>query len=545
MLAAACVGVLLAAADTYVVVLALTDMMASVGIGVQALSRATPIVSGFLLGYIALLPLVGRLADLADRRRVLVACLWVFCVGSVVTALAVELPVLVGGRFLQGVGGGGLVPATMALVADLWPTQRRAVPLGVVGAVQELGAVAGPVLGAAVLAVSDWRAIFWITAAAAGALALLLRALARAPRRGEWAPRAGEGTSRRRRVGSSVITVVLATMGWLTLAAPERLVTDVTWGVAFVPLVGGSRVLTPIGLATLVALALLTAYRLVGWWEVLRVADLPSAALIALALGSVVLTFATARPQLEVVGPTGLALLPVGALAAAGAVWRQRRTRDPLVPPALVRGRVAVACAVSLCVGIALVTVVVDVPVLARLTVSDSQTDAALVLVRFLAAVPVGALAGGWLLRHAETRLVVPLGLALAGAALAAMAGWGRESLTGPTATPVLAAAGLGIGLTLAPVNAAALAEARPTARGAAAALVVVARMTGMVLGLAVLTALGLRRYYEAVAALPDPSAPTALVDAAVVQVRTVFAGGSAAALVGGALATRLGPGRR
>ncbi len=54
------------------------------------------------------------------------------------------------------------MPATLALVADRWPPERRAVRLGVVGAVQEAGAVLGPLAGAAVLAVSDWRAIFWL-----------------------------------------------------------------------------------------------------------------------------------------------------------------------------------------------------------------------------------------------------------------------------------------------------------------------------------------------------------------------------------------------
>ena len=51
---------------------------------------------------------------------------------------------MVAGRFLQGVGGGGLVPATLALVADLYPVERRGVPLGIVSAVQEIGSVIGP-----------------------------------------------------------------------------------------------------------------------------------------------------------------------------------------------------------------------------------------------------------------------------------------------------------------------------------------------------------------------------------------------------------------
>ena len=88
-LALAAVAVAFAAADTYVVVLALPDMMGSVGLGVDQLQRAAPIVSGFLLGYVAMLPLIGRIADLRGRVPVLVASLLVFAFGSLVTAATV------------------------------------------------------------------------------------------------------------------------------------------------------------------------------------------------------------------------------------------------------------------------------------------------------------------------------------------------------------------------------------------------------------------------------------------------------------------------
>jgi MFS family permease len=115
-----------------------------------------------------MLPLIGRIADLRGRVPVLVdVALVVFAIGSLVTALAYDLPSMVTGRFLQGVGGGGLVPATLALVADLYPVERRGVPLGVVSAVQELGSVLGPLFGAVVLAVADWRAIFGSTSPSA------------------------------------------------------------------------------------------------------------------------------------------------------------------------------------------------------------------------------------------------------------------------------------------------------------------------------------------------------------------------------------------
>src|SRR6476659_9990625 len=158
----ATLAVLLTAADTYVVVLALPDILTGVGIGLDQLQRATPIIGGFLLGYTATLPLLGRVADLRGRVPVLVGCLLLFAAGSLLTATAHGLGAAVLGRGPQGIGAGGLVPATLALVADRWPPERRALPLGVVGAVQEAGAVLGPLAGAAVLAVADWRAIFWL-----------------------------------------------------------------------------------------------------------------------------------------------------------------------------------------------------------------------------------------------------------------------------------------------------------------------------------------------------------------------------------------------
>ena len=78
-------------------------------------------------------------------------------------------------------------------------------------------------------------------------------------------------------------------------------------------------------------------------------------------------------------------------------------------------------------------------------------------------------------------------------------------------------------------------------AHGVASSLVVVARMVGMVVGLALLTAYGLRRFYEHVATLPDTLDPTALLDAGVVQVQTVFAGAALCALAGALAAAGLG----
>ncbi len=240
-LAAAAVG--FAAADTYVVVLALPDMMAGVGLAIDELQRAAPIVSGFLLGYVAVLPLIGRIADLRGRLPVLVGSLVVFALGSLITAAAYDLPSMVTGRFLQGVGGGGLVPATLALVADMYPPHRRGVPLGVVGAVQELGSVLGPLYGAVVLVFAPWQAIFALNLAVGLVLAAALHTLR--PARGLRDPLVPVG----RRldpvgVGLAGLAVVALT---LVMLEPPFVATDLTFGLAFIPVVGESRWLSPSG----------------------------------------------------------------------------------------------------------------------------------------------------------------------------------------------------------------------------------------------------------------------------------------------------------
>ena len=550
LLAIAALAVSLAAADTYVVVLALPDMMAGVGLSIDDLQKATPVISGFLLGYIAVLPLIGRLSDVVSRRRVLLWCLALFVVGSAITALAVDLSVLVGGRVVQGVGGGGLVPATLALVADLWPPHRRGVPLGVVGAVQEVGSVLGPLLGALVLAVSDWRGIFWLNVALGLALALALALTARRLPTSLTTASRGEncGPSRRTQRETQlsaalggVLGVGLALLG-LALIAPQALVEDVVWGLPFVPFGVGGRLATPIGYAALALLALWLGAHCVRSRAVLARLDLVGAALVAVVLGSLVLTFASADPEREVVGPLGHVLLPVGALALLVALWWHRRAARPLVPRGIVTRRVGAGMLASLAAGAALVAVVVDVPVLARLTLTDSQTQAALVLVRFLVALPLGALAGGALLRRVGNAPVAAVGLLAASAGLGVMTTWGRGSLAETVGTTVvMVVVGFGLGLAIAPVNAAVLDDVPHDAHGVASSLVVVARMVGMVVGLALLTAYGLRRFYEHVAILPDTLDPTALLDAGVVQVQTVFAGAALCALAGALAAAGLG----
>jgi MFS family permease len=568
-LAFASVAVLLAAADTYVVVLALPEMMLGVGLGVDELQRATPIVSAFLLGYVVTLPLLGRLADLRGCRSVLIGCLLLFGLGCLITAAATDLTTLVTGRALQGIGGGGLVPATLALVAETWPAERRGLPLGVVGAVQETGATLGPLLGAGILAVSGWRAIFWANLAGAALLWLGFRLTPGGHRTAEQDPPPDDGTKPqvgndppamgpvgrsgidvRRRLGRAGCTLAVLALT-LFLLAPQALVTGVTTGRAWIPLADGHDWSAPLAVLAValavVGLALGFADAALG--ELIKQVDVVGSLLLAGTLTGLVLAFATADPQVSVVAANAPLLLAGSALVAVGFVVRQRTATTPLIPVGTLRETAAWgALVVNVLVGAALVAALVDVPVFARATAQDDQLGAAMVLVRLLIAVPVGALVGGWVIRRWSANLVSAAGMLLAALGLAGMTRWDDGTLVGLGGSLELVVGGFGFGLAIAPVNAALLASTRAQVHGVASALVVVARMIGMLAGLSVLTAVGMRVFYreqERIGTVLDvcPATPTncpayteATHAAVLTELHAIFGGAAACAAVAAVL---------
>jgi MFS family permease len=515
LLSLAAVAVAFAAADTYVVVLALPDMMSSVGVPIDQLQRAAPIISGFLLGYVAMLPLIGRIADLRGRVPVLVFSLVLFAFGSLVTALAYDMPSMVIGRFLQGVGGGGLVPATLALVADLYPKERRGVPLGIVSAVQEIGAVIGPLFGAVVLAFADWRAIFLINLSVGLVLAAALRSLGSPLSEERGRPRPS-GSGRRQLPDLLGALLLLATLaaGALVFIRPAGLLRDLTWGQLFIPYTGSGRWLTPLGLVAITAAVLFLArcvlarrplLDLRGWGASMVEADLVGALLLAIALAGVILAFATADPKVQVFSDQGWWFLLGSAVASVLFVVHLRRSASPLVPRGALRRTPAWgALLVSFFIGSALIAALIDIPLFARTTVyPESQLAAALVLVRFLIVLPVGAVVGGYLIRRFPPGVITAAGMLLAALGFVFMAQWDLTTVEEPIANLGLVTGGLGFGLALAPVNAALLAFTDDDVHGVASAFVVVSRMVGMLVGISALTTIGLRRYYAEQGVIP------------------------------------------
>ena len=184
LLGLAAAGLFVAALDAYLVVTLLPAMVTDVGLTIDRFEQATPIVGGFLGGYVIAMPLLGAYSDVHGRAPVYALCIGVFAVGSAVTATAGSLPWLVAGRVLQGLGGGGLVPLTLALAADLYRNGSRTFALGAVSAVQEAGSVFGPIYGAtlasAAATLGGWRFVFWLNIPLAGICAAGLLVASRA-----------------------------------------------------------------------------------------------------------------------------------------------------------------------------------------------------------------------------------------------------------------------------------------------------------------------------------------------------------------------------
>jgi MFS family permease len=490
-----CVAVFLTALDQTVVVTALTSMIGDLGVPLTQPDRAAWIVSGYLLGYVVAMPLMGRVGDVFGRRRVFALCLSIFAVGSLLCAAAPQLggpiapdfttlsgailtpfynliqalvgpvgrlgvdttspglDVLVAARCIQAVGGGALVPVGMAVVADVVGVERRGLALGIVGAVTEAGGVLGPLYGAAITNTWGWTWIFTLNVP---------------------------------------IAVVLLAAGLYAL-----------------PKMRGPR-------------------ERIDWLGALLFGASLTCLTIGLGQQNAQIGAPSAGGKVQVSTPLLLAAGTLFLLFVGLELWR----RSPVVDLRLFRSRALSASSVlSLLIGAALIVALVEIPLYMATLLGATPIAAGLALLRLTALIPVGAVLGGLL----STRLGCPAAAA-SGVALTAVGLWlmhlwpanvGQDQIT--LATVV---GGLGFGLVIAPVSTSALNGSPRAQAGVASAAITVLRMTGMTLGLAGLTAWGIAQFNTLIAR--QGTSDVAAVSAALHQVYSdIFAATALIALLG------------
>ncbi|MEP7360281.1 MAG: MFS transporter [Chloroflexota bacterium] len=165
-------GVLLVGVELMVTAVALPSIIADLADWTR-LREASWIVNGYLVAYIAVMPLAGRAADRYSLASLYGLSLGVFAIGSLLSGAAQSLEWLIAARVVQGLGAGAIFPLATAAAGHLFEGQTRARAIGVIGALSFLGMAAGPVIGAAVLSLEvpagiltapAWRWVFYLPA---------------------------------------------------------------------------------------------------------------------------------------------------------------------------------------------------------------------------------------------------------------------------------------------------------------------------------------------------------------------------------------------
>jgi MFS family permease len=433
------------------------------------------VVTGYLLAYTVSMMFMGRVSDLIGRWRAFLICLIVFIIGSFIVAEIdprarqgvanivynalfrvtgvrpdageAALATVVIGRVIQALGAGALVPVSLALVGDLFPPEKRAQPLGLIGAIDTLGWVLGHLYGGIMvnlfsvnreafaqalaplgLPPPDWRTLFWIN------LPISLLALV-----GTW---------------------------WALRRVPQA--------------------------------------RAAGRFDWLGTALISGALLcLVIGLGANIEISATTSNFEELGGlpPYAAPLLIASAVMFVLFIVVELRTRDPLFDLTMFRRRnFSAGLATNLFVGFCLMIGLVSVPILVNIRVADATklAEAALQVGILLSALTVpmalAAIPGGWIASRFGNAASTAAGLVLAAVGFALI--W--QTWTIEVANVVLAAemalVGVGLGLTFSPISAAVINSADRDRLGTASALVIIMRLMGMTISVSLMTAFASNR---------------------------------------------------
>ena len=221
-----CYGVFIAADDMTLVVTILPDMMQSLKIPLNEITKASWLIISFLIGYSATMPIIGRLSDRWGYRAAFHLALGVFMLGSagvalipVMSAPLDAMPFLdqyawaIVARVVQSVGAGAVIPISLAAAETLVGPHRRIVAFGMVGAAAEAGSVFGPVWAGAIADWIGWEYTFWFNIPLSLIAVLVLTKLPEGTRHNtsvDW-------------IGATAFTVALTTLtiGLFRISEPD------------------------------------------------------------------------------------------------------------------------------------------------------------------------------------------------------------------------------------------------------------------------------------------------------------------------------------
>jgi EmrB/QacA subfamily drug resistance transporter len=314
----------------------------AIGRSLRNIDNLSWVVTSYLLAATAATPLFGKLSDIHGRRTIMLLAIGIFILGSLVCALAPSMLILVVGRSLQGLGGGGLIPIAQTIIADLLTPRERPMAQSYTSVVFLSASVLGPVLGGLLTDHLHWSFIFWINLPL-GAIALVMtaRALRLLPRHDR----------------------------------PHQL-------------------------------------------------DIPGLVLMMSAAVALLLALDWGGTHFRWMSPQVLAL--IGGSAALWGLFALRllTAREPFIPLAILRGRVAgaITCAAFFAIG-TLVGVTIFAPLYCQMVLGVSASLSGLALIAFMAGTTVGALIMGRLIVRLTHYMRIPIiGLLLAIATFAVLA---------------------------------------------------------------------------------------------------------------------------